>query len=736
MAKPLLRLASHGLFAALLCAAPTIQAQTAAGPPKSAASAPPPANAPQRVEVTGATEQHDPRRDDTAAKIVVSQEEITRYGDTTLADVLKRQPGITVSGGNAGRGGGEIRMRGLGAGYTQILLNGEPAPPGFTLDSLPPSQVERIEIVRAATAEFSTQAIAGTINIVLKNKVTAAQRNLKLTVEGANVFTASTLDFQVSDKLDRMSYTFGGNLRGGTFKQESFRNEDGTDAQGQPNLLRTSVRRDTGGFTALTLTPRVNWTLSGNDTLSWQSFLLLNRSHSEGEALWTSLSGAPPPYFSNQTQPTDRFSLFRTDLNWVRKLEDGAKLDAKIGFNASRRSTDFRQQGFDAAQFETLDAVTFSSATDHGFTSLGKYALPLGAEHTLGIGWDAGIGHRRENRVEHDRPIPGYLAVDSDERYTATLSRLALYAQDEWAVTPKFSLYLGLRAETLKTDSEGNTFSAIQNQSTVLSPLLQVLWKLPDSKNDQVRFALTRTYRAPGINRLIPRRYTSIYNSPVSPDNQGNPNLRPELATGLDLAFEHFFGGGALVSASAYLRQIDDFTRNNVSLVGDRWISMPVNDGRARTHGIELDAKFPLQLFFKTGPAIDLRANLARNWSSVDNVPGPNNRLADQTPLSANVGLDYKWSADFSLGGNFTYKTGGPIRLSENSSTYSTIKREMDIYGLWKFDATSQLRVSAVNVLAQPFTNVSQYTDAGGSLRATSVFPVSALLRVVYEKKL
>ena len=736
MAALPLRGVLHSLFLCLVGVPFAVLAQTAAVPPRSAASAPPAATTLQKVEITGGADRDNARRDDTATKIVVTQEEIAKYGDSTLADVLKRQPGITISGGNAGRGGGEIRMRGLGAGYTQILLNGEPAPPGFTLDSLPPSQVERIEIVRAATAEFSTQAIAGTINIVLKSKVTAAQRSLKLTGEGASVFAASAVDFQLSDKLDRMSYTLGGNLRVGTFKHESIRNEDGADAQGQPNLLRTSLRQDTGRFTALSLTPRVNWTLSGGDTLSWQSFLLLNRSHSSGSQAFTSISGAPPPYLSNKTQPTDRFDLFRTDLNWVRKFEEGSKLDAKIGFNASRRDTDFRQQGFDAGQIETLDAVTQSSATDQGFTSVGKYSAPLGANHTLGLGWEAGISHRSEDRVERNRPIPGYAAVDSDERYTATLGRLALYAQDEWAVTPKFSLYLGLRAETLRTDSEGNTFSAIQNRSTVISPLLQVLWKLPDSKNDQVRLALTRTYKAPGINRLIPRRYTSIYNSPISPDNQGNPNLKPELATGLDLAFEHFFGGGALVSASVYLRQIDDLTRNNVSLVGGKWISMPVNDGRARTHGIELDAKFPLQLLHKSAPAIDLRANFARNRSSVDNVPGPNNRLADQTPLSANVGLDYKWSADFNLGGNFTYKSGGPIRLSENSSTYSTIKREMDIYGLWKFDAKSQLRVSAVNVLAQPFTYVSQYSDASGTQRATSVFPFSVMLRLVYEKKL
>ncbi|MFA9347892.1 TonB-dependent receptor plug domain-containing protein, partial [Escherichia coli] len=89
---------------------------------------------------------------------------------TNVLDVLKRVPGITVNTGANGRGG-EIRMRGLGAGYTQILVNGERAPAGFSIDSLAPDSIERIEVLRAASAEFSTQSVAGTINIILKRSV-------------------------------------------------------------------------------------------------------------------------------------------------------------------------------------------------------------------------------------------------------------------------------------------------------------------------------------------------------------------------------------------------------------------------------------------------------------------------------------------------------------------------------------------------------------------------------------
>ena len=114
----------------------------------------------QKIEIKTA-KAYDERRHDTAGKMVVTQEEIAKYGDTDITDVLKRLPSITVVNG-------VIQMRGLGTGYTQILLNGEPSPPGFSIESLAPDLIERIEIIRSASAEFSTQAIAGTLNIVDK----------------------------------------------------------------------------------------------------------------------------------------------------------------------------------------------------------------------------------------------------------------------------------------------------------------------------------------------------------------------------------------------------------------------------------------------------------------------------------------------------------------------------------------------------------------------------------------
>ena len=153
-------------------------------------------------------------------------------------------------------------------------------------------------------------------------------------------------------------------------------------------------------------------------------------------------------------------------------------------------------------------------------------------------------------------------------------------------------MYAGLRWEGIDTTSEGNTFATVSRRSSVWSPLAQTLYKLPDSR-DQLRLALTRTYKAPAASSLIPRRFTTPNNSQTEPDFRGNPDLKPELATGIDASYEHYWAEKALLSASVSVRLIGDFTRQGLILENGRWIQTPVNDGKAVTRSLELEAKFP-----------------------------------------------------------------------------------------------------------------------------------------------
>ncbi|MET0319731.1 MAG: TonB-dependent receptor, partial [Duganella sp.] len=187
---------------------------------------------------------------------------------------------------------------------------------------------------------------------------------------------------------------------------------------------------------------------------------------------------------------------------------------------------------------------------------------------------------------------------------------------------------------------------------------------------------------------------------------------------------------------SASLRQIDDYTHNVLMQDGERWLAMQVNDGRAETRGIELEAKFPLRAVFNDVPAIDVRASVSRNWSRVDSVPGPDNRLDQQVPLSATLGVDYK-SADgaLSTGTSFSFRNGGQARLTDMQSGYNSVRRDLDIYALWKIDNHNNVRVAVSNLLAQDYTTESQYADASGTSARSTVNAGETQFRVTVERR-
>lgn len=683
-----------------------------------------------KVEINAAANStYDPRRDDTASKIVVSHDEIIKYGDTSVLDVLKRVPGVTVSGGG-GRMGGEVRMRGLGSGYTQILINGERAPAGFSMDSLSPDVIERIEVLRAASAEFSTQSIAGTINIVLRRAISTRQRELKAGYAGGQGLRSPNANLQISDRMGTMSYSVALNAVNNRFDRHSPTVEEFTDKRTGVTSVRESDPTMEGGFKGLNAAPRINWNLANGDTLTSQSFINLNRLQMNSDQQVATVRGLAPAFPNTSMHTTNEGAFVRSDLNWVHKLGGSAKLDTKIGFNYNTSDNSQRRRGGRTVGEDLLDSRIDTDITDKGLSTTGKYTTPIMEGHALAMGWDGGYNTRHEDRVQQDQP-----AAPQYDVYEAKVARFAAFAQDEWSLTKQLSVYLGARWEGIRTTSTGSGFADSTSRLSVWSPVAQVLYRLPNSKADQLRLALTRTFKAPGAGQLIPRRTPSINNSELEPDTMGNPGLKPEQATGIDASYEHYWPQGGVFSVAASARRITDFTRQAIVQADDgRWVSMPVNDGTANTRSLEIEAKFPVKIFFPDGPALDVRANLSRNWSSVDAVPGPNNRLDQQTPLSATLGLDYKLGA-LTMGGSYVFRNGGPVRISATQAAYQTVRRDVDVYGLWKFDPKNQLRVTIGNVLAQDWVSESFYEDARTASHRRIVYPGTMLMRVMMEMK-
>lgn len=683
--------------------------------PKGSAGDPPP-----QVTVSGTrADDTGKRRMATAAKMIFGREELDRNGDSSVGEILKRLPGVTMGGPPGRGGGGGVRMRGLGSGYTQMLVNGERPPAGFSLESLAPDQVERIEVMRGPVAEHSTQAIAGTINIVLREGYQQKDIQLKLSDSVEAGRHSPNVSLTMPGKQGGFNWLLTGSLSGNRQQDEGATVYTGTDLSGalvKDETIATVSERSSKG---IHLMPRLSYRFDNGDTLNFQPFLMHNRS--EGSSRSTlerrvGLAGTEPDYALALGESDSSSTFMRGFGNWLHRMEEGAKLDVKFGFGAGRSRSDSQRNQFGADGALKDAFVDADRSRNTGLSTGGKFTKSIGKGHQLAAGWDAEAGHRSQRAVAL---INGVARHDqSGQNLTADTRRLAGYVQDEWDITPQWGVYLGLRWEGIRTSATSGA-REITNTSSVWSPVLHSVWRIPGREKDQIRSSLTQSYRAPQLNDLIAAPVFSEPNSPTRPDRSGNPDLKPELAQGIDLAYEHYIGKSGILSASGFVRKIDNLMRRAlVEYQKDgvtRYLSTPSNVGNARTSGIELEAKLQLADLMADAPNMDLRVNYSRFWSSVDGIPGPDNRLDGQAKQTANVGADYRFKKiPLTLGGslNWTPPVVVLTSLSERSST--GVKRQFDAYGLWKFSPATQLRIGANNLRGDDYlSGRTVYTPTG-----------------------
>jgi len=685
----------------------------------------------------------DERRNSVAGKQVYGREELDRNGDSNLGDILKRLPGVTI-GGRPGRGG-DVRMRGMGNGYTQVLLNGERPPAGFSMESLAPDQVERIEVMRGPIAEHSTRAIAGTINIILRDGYQQKDNQLKFTDSIEQGRHAPNLSLTVPGKAGSLTWLLTGSVFENRQHDQTVTVNRDTRSDGvvlkDQNVLDENKRSSRG----IHLTPRLSYKFDNGDTLNFQPFLMVNRSDGDGRSDLTQNPGLVPPallqapeYNLALTGTHAESTFVRGFGNWVHKLQGAAKLDVKFGFGSGHSDSDSLRYQYDNSGKLLQRYTDDSTVRDRSASTGGKYTTPIGKEHALAAGWDIELGHRAETKTSLDKDGVSQFG-DSGNDLSADTRRLAVFAQDEWDISQQWSGYAGLRWEGIRTTST-RAGQDISNTSSVLSPLLHGVYRIPGHDKDQIRASLTKSYKAANIQDLIALPSLSRLNSATRPDRTGNPDLKPELATGLDFAYEHYLGRSGIITAGGFIRDIKDLIRRELTLqdtpTGPRWVSTPGNIGHARTKGIELEAKFQLQELMADGPAIDFRSNYSRFWSSVDGIPGPNNRLDAQPKQTANVGLDYRLKpVPLTLGASLNWTPPTIIQSSAEQVVYTSRKRSFDAYGLWKFDARHQIRISANNLMAEDALGSNIVTARGLAQLADTTNQTYVVWSVKYEMK-
>ena len=651
----------------------------------------------QRVEIVARQGSTELRRAASFAKQIYGREELDRYGDTNALDVMRRLPGVNVDSGGP-------RMRGLGSGYTQILINGDPAPPGFNLDQLSPSQIERIEVIKAATAEQSSQAVAGSINVILKETSRRSLSSLRLGLASGKDRPLGNVNYSISESAGpfNMSLPISVFEWNREIRNTVDRKMAGSD--GQTAISEQLGKINSWGW-GYNFAPRFNYKVSDEQTIALATFF--QKGYWNNRTDYTNRAVLGNPIFDDNAIQDGYWENRRGNLTWINRFSEDQRIEIKAGVQQSRSAFDLRNLRAGATQLQTA-----GSNQDDAITQAGKYSQLLGSAHTLTAGWDLENRERLERRTTTNGAGMALLPSFEGQAFEAQMRRQAYYIQDEWEISPQWQLNLGLRNERIASESK-NAALPVSNVSSVLSPLAHVTYKFDPKRRDMVRASLTRSYKAAGLNALLARPVvnsayanTNQTNTYLAPDRIGNPSLSPELATGLDIAYENYLSNDGIFSVGVFHRNLTNVVRNLTELrsvpwaAAPRWITQPQNFSDAVTSGLEFElrgrASDLMPQLMGNAKALNIRSSLSFYRSSIAALPGPNNRLDGQQPWSANLGFDQRISGlPLSVGGNLSITPGYDTRQTTEQYFKRSSTKGIDLFAMMPLSPSMSIRAAA-----------------------------------------
>ena len=640
------------------------------------------------------------RSPDIAPTLSYDLEYFQRFEPLTVGDMLKRVPSVAFVSDVLEYDGAQLR--GLDPGYTQILINGKKVPGAgadrsFFVDRIPAELVERIEIVRAPSANRSGDAVAGALNIVLRDAfefdgayvragalrfddgevkptygaVASGEFGGGRLLGGVNVQGRYNPKAKFSTRFDEL---------GGDFDNREDQTDvrDGTDYSGNISYSReigTGELKLTGLYVLTDRTQTEN-SIEYNDPTSTGRDNLLSVNDQVVEIDQTNLSFGASYEFDMAGGRTG------IDLGYAAFEDEQFDTEVEVGYD-----DDDTPPSFDEFEGERtlLDAEdTESSLKLAHVRDLGAVKFEFGVD-AMDKSRDTAIRISEVATDVEGEPLPPFADFD---RRTSTIDERRLDPYLMWSGRgAAIEWQAGLRYETtdVSVDADGERED---NDYAVLLPSASLRWNVTD--DDRVSLSLGRTVRRPSFDFVLPLLLEEEFGDN---DFLGNPQLDPETAWGVDLGFERRLGRQGIVGLNLFYRDItdlievtntgvpnetalDDFADEVEEFLGENpgadettpgypvfdpqsFIYTAANVGDGYVFGVEFDASTPLTALGL--PNTGVFVNYSWLDSSVDDEFGErrfNNQaryvynvgfIHDMPTLAASFGASYRKQGDAEL---------------------------------------------------------------------------------------
>lgn len=742
MTRSRLALTSCSLALAVGLAAPAL-AQTTAGPAVAT-----PASESEDEQIRTAREivvQADigfrNRSEEAEPVLVYDEEYFQRFEPLTAGDALKRVPSVTFLSDVIESDG--ARLRGLDPGYTQILINGERVPGGnadrsFFLDRIPAELIQQVEIVRSSSARRTGDAVAGSLNIVLRDG---------FSLDGGYVRGGALL-FDDGEVKPSGGFYYGGALAGGRVLiganvqgrynpkiKSSFRYGD--SPENDPDFLDEFDNRedqtDTRDGTDYAF--NASWGIE-TDTTEFEilgNFVHTDRTESERSFEYDDETAVSGSVFAGGNLLTDNFNenLIKQDT-W--SISARAEHEWSLGETALRATFARFDGNEDEVEYEIdfdndepelegerllTDVVDdeLSFQLEHEFEIADDVEFVIGgflqfkerdsnltvAEQEIDLaasthGWD----QFRDNPLDVAGPFDPFENVPGGVN-TITEDRSDLFALVE-VERDDLKAELGIRWEntSVKIDALDASDQPVSSASEYDAFLPSASLKYEIGRG-RITASVARTLRRPRLDYLAP---ITLEEELGDSDFLGNPALAAETAWGGDLGYEHRIGRDGVIGVNLFYRDVSnlvEFARvidpvSGLPLPGSEGegVFQPRNVGSGEVYGIEFDASFSLA--FAGLPDTGVFGNLALLDSKTTDDLGQR-RFNSQSESVYNFGVIHnipQWGAAFGA----TYRKQGAaferVIAEEVTTTYGA---DLEVFVEKRFGKSFTIRAVGSNLL-------------------------------------
>lgn len=698
----------------------------------------------QELVVTGEIVYRD-RTDSTAPVLSYDQGYFQRFEPVSAGDALKRVPSVQFLSDVLESDG--ARLRGLDPGYTQILINGERVPGAladrsFFVDRIPAELLERIEIIRAPSANRSGDAVAGALNIVLRDTASLDGGYVRA---GATYYNddkfAGNAGFYWGGEFGPGRLLVGANVQGRRAPKEKLSLRYNAPGGTLQNLEdQTDVRDGTDySFNASYAVP-----VAGGELSLEGYFVRTDRTQDEDSIEYRNgIRDNANMLTLNDNDVdilTDSWSLrgkFVVDML-------GGETKFKLGYSAlSDDQYEFEQEleflrgdntpNPDADRFtrdearSSLEDSELSAAVEHE-RDLGGATLSFGVQYN-DKSRDSGLVEMRSrfniaNGVNSGTtfPAPGAFTIQNGGDIAIEETRLDPFVMLDgkhdglrWEV--------GLRYETTDVTITDDSFvtggvpilpadRVTSNDYAELLPSANL--RINVGEAGRVNLSVARTIRRPNFDKLSPLYLEAELGDD---DFQGNPDLKPETAWGLDIGYERRLGARGVVGINLFYRDVTDLMEvvdDGAGTSGNRKFTV-ANVGDGTVMGVEFDLSTPLSFIGLDDTGVFF--NYSWLDSDVDDFIG-GRRFNDQADYVLNIGFIQDlpaWKAAFGM----TYrKQGDAFGRVEAEEVTTAYGGELEAFVEKRFGDNFVLRLTGQNLLDASKDEVFHKFDSAADQKA------------------